>query len=43
LEGNRDLFWRLLVVIVLLVALATHRGISPDEFLVLRSSDGAGP
>jgi O-antigen/teichoic acid export membrane protein len=34
-EGNRDLFWRLLVVIVLLAALATHRGISPEEFLYL--------
>jgi len=34
-EGNRDLFWRLPVVIVLLVALATHRGISPEEFLTL--------
>ena len=32
-EGSRDLFWRLLVVIVLLVTLLTRRGISPEEFL----------
>jgi O-antigen/teichoic acid export membrane protein len=37
-EGNRDLFWRLLVVVVLLVALATHRGISPEEFLTLSAA-----
>jgi O-antigen/teichoic acid export membrane protein len=37
-EGSRDLFWRLLVVIVLLVALATHRGISPEEFLTLSAA-----
>lgn len=34
-EGSRDLFWRVLVVVVLLVALAAHRGIRPEEFLVL--------
>jgi O-antigen/teichoic acid export membrane protein len=32
-EGSRDLFWRLLVVIVLLATLGTRRGISPEEFL----------
>jgi O-antigen/teichoic acid export membrane protein len=37
-EGNRDLFWRLLVVVVLLAALATHRGISPEEFLTLSAA-----
>jgi O-antigen/teichoic acid export membrane protein len=37
-EGSRDLFWRLLVVMVLLAALATHRGISPEEFLTLSTA-----
>jgi O-antigen/teichoic acid export membrane protein len=37
-EGNRDLFWRLLVVIALLAALGTHRGISPEEFLILSAA-----
>ena len=32
-EGSRDLFWRILVVVVLLVTLGTHRGINPEEFL----------
>lgn len=34
-EGSRDLFWRLVVVIVLLVTLVTHRGIRPEQFLYL--------
>jgi O-antigen/teichoic acid export membrane protein len=37
-EGSRDLFWRLLVVIVLLLLLGTHRGISPEEFLYLSAA-----
>jgi O-antigen/teichoic acid export membrane protein len=37
-EGNRDLFWRLLVVMVLAVALVTHRGISPTEFLYVSAT-----
>jgi O-antigen/teichoic acid export membrane protein len=37
-EGSRDLFWRLLVVIVLLVVLATHRGVSPQQFLILAAA-----
>ena len=32
-EGSRDLFWRLLVVIVLGVTLSTHRSISPTGFM----------
>jgi O-antigen/teichoic acid export membrane protein len=37
-EGSRDLFWRLVVVIGLLVTLVTHRGISPEEFLYLSAA-----
>ncbi len=37
-EGSRDLFWRLLVVVVLAGALGTHRGISPEQFLYLSAA-----
>jgi O-antigen/teichoic acid export membrane protein len=37
-EGSRDLFWRLLVVIVLAGLLATHRGVSPEQFLYLSAA-----
>lgn len=37
-DGNRDLFWRVPVVIVLTVALTTHRGLSPAEFLTLSAA-----
>jgi O-antigen/teichoic acid export membrane protein len=37
-EGSRDLFWRLVVALVLLVTLVSHRGISPEEFLYLSAA-----
>jgi O-antigen/teichoic acid export membrane protein len=37
-EGNRDLFWRLVVVIALIAALVIHRGVSPVEFLYLSAA-----
>jgi O-antigen/teichoic acid export membrane protein len=37
-EGSRDLFWRLLVVVVLAAGLATHRGISAQQFLYLSAA-----
>jgi O-antigen/teichoic acid export membrane protein len=37
-EGSRDLFWRLLVVVVLAGALGTHRSVSPEQFLYLSAA-----
>jgi len=37
-EGNREFFWRIIVVVLLLVALFTHRQIGPGEMFVLMSA-----